>query len=110
MHPSPDQTLFVLVALAVINVAERIWVLTAKIITFFDKRSVAKKKVHEDKKGKRVPPKPRAKLPLATGGPLPKHQTTSAQRTAPPDNKEKASALPTRRTQKSGGPRGPDIL
>jgi hypothetical protein len=70
MHPSPDQTHFVLVALAVIYVAERIWILAAKIITFFDKRSVVKKKVLEDKRAKCVPSKARAKVPIAVGGPL----------------------------------------
>jgi len=55
--------------MAVIYVAERIWTLTAKIITFFDKRS-AKRKVLEDKRAKCAPPKGRAKLPNAVGGPL----------------------------------------
>ena len=99
MRPSPDQTHFALVALAVIYVAERIWTLTAKIITFFDKRSVAKKKALEDKGTKCVPPKTRAKLPIAAGGPLPKNRTPSVRRTAPPNNKEKAPALTPRRTQ-----------
>ena len=88
MHPSPDQTHFALVALAVIYVAERIWTLTAKIITFFDKRSVASKKVLQDKRRKYVPSRTRAKLPIAAGGPLPKQQATS-RRTAPPANTER---------------------
>ena len=56
--------------MAVIYVAERIWTLTAKIITFFDKRSVAKKKVLEDKRRKCATAKTRVKLPIAAGGPL----------------------------------------
>jgi hypothetical protein len=88
MHPSPDQTHFALVALAVIYVAERIWTLTAKIITFFDKRSVGSKKVLQDKRRKYVPSRTRAKLPIAAGGPLPKQQATS-RRTAPPTNTER---------------------
>ena len=65
MHPSPE-TQFV--AMLVIYFAERIWVLVAKIITFFDKRSVAKKKLLEDKQRKCVPSKTQAKLPIAAGG------------------------------------------
>jgi hypothetical protein len=98
MHPSPDQMHFALVALTAIYVADRIWTLAAKIITFFDKRSCANKKVLEDKCVKCVPPKTRAKLPIAVGGPLPKNQNTS-RRTVSPASKEKAPERPARRTQ-----------
>jgi hypothetical protein len=83
MHPSPDQIHFALVALAAIYVADRIWTLAAKIFTFFDKRSVANKKVLEDERAKCVPPKTRAELPIAAVGPLPKNQNTSRRTTAP---------------------------
>src|SRR5260370_40801624 len=65
MHSSPDQTYFLLVAMSVIYVAERIWTLTSKIITFFDKRSVANRKPLKGKGTNCLPPKGRAKLPIA---------------------------------------------
>jgi hypothetical protein len=71
MRPSVDQTHFALAALAVIYVAEQMWTLTAKIISFFDKRSVANKKLPEDKRAKRVPSKTRAKLPILGHQPHP---------------------------------------
>jgi len=74
MRPSPDQTQFVLVALAVIYVAERTWRLVARIITFFDKRSGAKKKMLGDEQTKCAPSETQAKLPIVVGGPLPKNQ------------------------------------
>src|SRR5712692_6360457 len=83
MHSSPDQTHVLLVAMSVIYVAERIWTLTAKIITFFDKRSVANRKPLKDKGTKCLPPKTQAKLLIAAGGPLPRNQNSSRQ-TAPP--------------------------
>src|SRR5260370_3204889 len=83
MHSSPDQTYFLLVAMSVIYVAERIWTLTSKIITFFDKRSVANRKPLKGKGTNCLPPKGRAKLPIAVGGPLPRNQNSS-RRTAPP--------------------------
>jgi hypothetical protein len=94
MHPSPDQMHFALVAMAVIYVAERIWKLTAKIITFFDKRSVVNKKAFEDKRAKCVPSKTRAKLPIAAGGPLPKNQNTSRRTTLPARNSTQVRPAP----------------
>ena len=100
MHPRPDQMPFALfAAMAVIYVAERTWKLTARIITFFDKRS-ANRKVLEEKRAKSVPSKTRDKLPIAAGGPLPKNQNTS-RRTAPLASKEKG------RGRKASGPEKP---
>jgi len=73
MHPGPDQTHLTLLALAVIC-AERIWALAARIITFFDRRALANKKIRalEAKRAKCVPSRTRVKLPIAAGGPVPK--------------------------------------
>jgi hypothetical protein len=81
MHPSPDHMQFALIALSAIYVAERLWLLIAKIIAFFDKRAAANTKIQ-------VPPvkeaeskqRTRQKLPLAAGGPLPKPRSTSYRR------------------------------
>jgi len=73
-------------AMAVIYVAERMWTLTVKIITFFDKRSVTKKNALEDKRAKRVPPENRGKLPIAAGGPLPRNQKSSRHTATPAKN------------------------
>lgn len=44
MQPSPEQNYLVLIALSILLVSERAWSLTAKIITFFDKRAARKKR------------------------------------------------------------------
>lgn len=82
MHPSPDHMQFALVALSVIYVAEKIWVLTAKIITFFDRRAAADKKIRalEDKRAGWVSSKTQVKLPIAAGGHLPENRISSAKR------------------------------
>lgn len=87
MHPSPDHMQFALIALSVIYVAERIWALTAKIITFFDKRSATSKKGPKQS-GPQAPSETHVKLPIAAGGSLPNKALSHLRRRGfvePPD-------------------------
>ena len=90
MHPSPDQTQFALLALSVIYIAEKIWMLVAKIIAFFDKRATAKKRLHAitTKRTECARHGTHVKLPIAAGGSLPK------TRLAPYRGKERVRATP----------------
>jgi hypothetical protein len=81
MHPSPDNMQFALIALSAIYVAERLWLLIARIIAFFDKRAATNKKIQMvDGKAEESKHKTHQKLPLAAGGPLPKPRSTSHRR------------------------------
>jgi hypothetical protein len=94
MHPSPDHMQFALMALSAIYVAERLWLLVAKIIAFFDKRAAANKKIQvAGREGAESKHKTRGKLPIAAGGPLPKPQTPLCHRASAQTEAEPAEGM-----------------